>query len=70
MLDNLENLCTDAIANLENFKDYLKNYSNYNMIKVEEKIKKAVYNNNNYDVPVSFEVIAVHCTNPAGWDMM
>ncbi|WP_326909787.1 hypothetical protein [Sedimentibacter sp. MB31-C6] len=69
-LQDLEDLCTNAISELEDMEDFLQNHSDYNMIRVEETIRKVVYSNETYEIPINFEVVAIHCTNPAGWEML
>lgn len=66
-LDNLEDLCTNAITELEYMKDFLQTNSNYDLIKVEVTVRSVVYSNKTYEIPIKFNVIAVHCTNPNGW---
>jgi hypothetical protein len=66
-LDNIENIATKAIEELENYKELLLT-GKYDLIKLKMSVKYVTLNGKQYAIPYEFEPTAIHSIS-GGWQL-
>lgn len=64
----VEDTISDAINELEEYKDFLQNNSNYNRVKMKCTGKIKTVNSKKYWIPSSFKAVAIH--SDSGWSTL